>query len=323
MIALLVVSFLNVSMMRQFPTVSIRYNDPISGQAAYQLRRFSVEQGGEDTFWPTFWHEKEAEIESELRTINASCIIFSGDAALVWNTNYLSGSAPGVTDGSGCAVSLTLAYELWGGSDVVGKSVEIDGVERVVRGVFEGEQLLMLASVRDEDTSQSYTAIELSGGQSTPTRNEAESFILAAGLEKPDTILINHPAFLATTMALLPIMILFLFFIVKLVIRLRQRLLLLNAIVFSALLVFALTLPALLETLPTWIIPSRFSDFSFWGSLTRDIRADLMEYLRLTPKLRDIEYIVLFYKQIGLTFVSMIFALLICFQQDRGTGSVS
>jgi len=252
-----------------------------------------------------------------LNSINAVCIVFSGDASLVWNADYISGAAPGVTDGSGCAISSALAFALWGSADVVGKTVTVDGSERIVRGVFEGTQLLALLSVRDEDTRHSFTAIELSGGPPSPARSDIFDFISGAGLNIPDIILLNRPTFLASVMFALPLIILVLFAIVLIIIRLRKRPLLLGAIAFSLFLLLALTLPGLLESLPQWIIPSRFSDFSFWTMKLNQLGADLQEHLKLTPQLRDITYMILFYKQIGLSFISTAIVLVVCAESRR------
>jgi len=314
MAALLVVSLLNVHAMRRYSPVSVRYDEPVSGQVAYQLRCFSIEQSGEGVFWPTFWHEKQAKIESDLRTIFAPCVIYSGDAALVWHANYINGSAPGVTDGIGCAVSSALAYELWGGNDVVGKPLVVDGAERVVRGVFEGELLLALLSVRDEDTSQGFTAIELSGNPSSTTRSDVLDFILSAGLDAPDIIIIDRPTSLALFMFLLPLIVLAIYVLVRFIARLKKRPVFVYVVVFLALLGLALLLPVLLASLPSWMIPSRFSDFSFWGEMVGQLGEDLIEYLRLTPRLRDVTYMILFYKQIGITFVSVILSVILCFR---------
>ena len=85
---------------------------------------------------------------------------------------------------------------------------------------------------------------------------------------------------------------------------------------FLSLIGFALILPGLLEMLPPWLIPNRLSDFSYWGALAGRMGDDLMEYLRLKPMMRDVTYMILFYKQAFLTFMSVIFVLLICISRD-------
>jgi len=83
-------------------------------------------------------------------------------------------------------------------------------------------------------------------------------------------------------------------------------------ITFSVFLVSALILPGLLESFPQWMITSRFSDFSFWSTMLAGLGTELQEHLKLTPQLRDVSYMILSYKQIGLSFISTVMALVIC-----------
>ena len=315
MAVLIVGSVTNASSLREFSAISLRYDVAFSGLAAYQLRRYSIERESEDVFWPTFWHETSKRVVGELRASDVACLLFSGDAALVWPARYLAGAAPGIADGFGCAVSSALAQALWGGTDVVGKTVKAGGHDRVVRGVFEGDSLLILLSFGDEDTRQSFSAIELTGGPSSPTRSDAEMFVISAGLGKPDSVLMGTPGFISSALSALPLSILALYILVHVLSRLRKRPTAFQAAILFALLGFAFLLPGLLEKLPAWLIPTRWSDFSFWGVLSRQIGADLREYLSLTPRLRDIEYSLLFCKQVCFAFLSMICALLICFRR--------
>ena len=312
---LLVAGAMNAGALRQYPTVSLRYETPVSGQAAYRARQYAAKQTGEDVFWLTFWHQTEARFSGGYNNANAECIFYSGDAALVWPARYLYGAAPGVTDGTGCAVSSALAWKIWGSADVVGKTLEAGGEIRTVRGVFEGDDLLALLSVRDEDTGQSYTAVELSGGPASPGRGDVESFITASGLGTPDSILMGTPVFFAEIMAILPLLILACYGLALWIGRLRKRPAVQKGLLlFAALMAFALLLPGLLEFLPGWMIPTRWSDFSFWSSLGQQISDNLREYLTLTPGLRDVEYMILLLKQAGIAFLSACCALSVCFR---------
>ena len=311
---LLALGALNVNAISQYPPISLRYDTPFSGQAAYQARVYSIEHSDEKPFWPTFWHETQLQVESEYGSIKTVCIFFSGDAALVWPAQYLGGTAPGVTDGIGCSVSSSLAWKLWGGSDIIGKTVEIDGVTRTVRGVFDGEDELVLVSVRDEATSQSFTAVELSGGPSDPTRSDAVSFARSAGLGAPDSVLMDTPASLAQMLAALPLFILAFYGLALCIARLKARPAALRLCLLLALLGVALFLPRLLDMLPGWMIPTRWSDFSFWGSFMDQIGDNLREYLVLRPRLRDVAYKVLLLKQAAIAFLATGCALSICFR---------
>ena len=310
----LVFGALNANDVSQYSSVSLRYETPFSGQTAYQARQYSVEHSGDDAFWLTFWHEAKLLFESEFNSSSAVCIYFSGDAALVWPAQYLGGAAPGVTDGAGCSVSSALAWALWGSADVVGKTVDIGGETRIVRGVFEGEDELALLSVRDEVRSQSFTAAELSGGPSGPTRSDVTSFARSAGLGAPDIVLMGTPSSLAAALSALPLIILAVYGLSLCIARLRARPTALRLGLLVVLLGFAVLLPGLLDLAPGWLIPTRWSDFSFWGSLRDQIGGNLREYLVLTPRLRDVTYKVLLLKQAGIAFMATGCALSICFR---------
>jgi hypothetical protein len=309
-----VIGAANALALRQYPALSLRYEAPISGDIAYEARLYAIEQGGEDSFWPTFWHERQAQFSAEYSGTAAGCILYSGEASLVWQAAYLSGYAPGVTDSAGCAVSSGLAWVLWGSADVLGKTVEVDGEARIIRGVFEGENPLALLAYADEDKTQSYSAVELSGGPSSPARDDVESFAVSSGLGQPDYILMGTPSFLASVIAVLPVLVLAFYGAALLTGRIKKRSRTLWRIgMLCLLLCIAISLSAFLDALPDWLIPTRWSDFSFWSALMEQIGNDLREYLAIAPCLRDVTYSMLLWKQAGITFLTAALALLICF----------
>jgi len=307
------VSMANSSALQRYSVVSLRYETPFSAQAAYRARQYSIEQFDEDTFWPTFWIGTEAEYSVEFKKITAHCIVFSGDASLVWPIERLIGGMPGVIDGVGCAISSGLAWELWGDTDVIGKTLETNGETRVVRSVFDETQSLALLSVRDVDLSQSFTSVELTGGPASPDRDSVERFAVASGLGMPDSILMGTPTFIAGLAAVLPLFILAIYGFVMCISWIRKR----SAVIrrmfgFLMLLGAAMLLPGLLDILPDRLIPTQWSDFSFWGSLLNQTGDNLREYLELSPSLRDVDYGVLVFKQVFIAFIASAFALYVC-----------
>ena len=305
----------NAATMRQYSSISLRYETPLNGQTAYQARQYTVAHREETAFWATFWTEHEARFSIELRKVTADCITFSGDAALVWRAEYLAGNSPGVVDGVGCAISSGLAWVLWGDIDVVGKTIEVDGVPRIVRGVFEGAESLALVSVCDEDKTQSFAAVELSGGSPSSGRGDVESFANASGLGMPDSVLLGAPTILAEFMALLPMVILIIYGLALCIAHAKkQSVAVRRTLMFFMFLGAAALLPVFLDILPDRIIPTRWSDFAFWGSLLSNAGEHLREYLTLSPSLRDIEYAELFFKQAAIALASTGFALSICFR---------
>ena len=308
----------NFASLQQYSAVSLRYEKPFSGEAAYQARQYAIEHSAENTFWLTFWTEYEAQYGTEFNTVSAACLLFSGDAALVWPAEYLAGGMPGVTDGVGCAISSGLAWELWGGIDAIGKTIEVDSVPRVVRGIFAEKELIALLSVRDDDLKQSFTAVELSGGQSSPERSSVENFANASGLGIPDSVLMGTPTFLAKLMTMLPLIIFALLGLVVCISCMKKwPAALRKIVVFLIFFGVAILLPRFLDILPDWAIPTQWSDFTFWQALFKQAGENLREYIEPSSSLRDVGYAALFFKQIIITFVASGLTLFICLRWYR------
>ena len=316
LIFFLVAGFVNLDSVRQFSSVSLRFDTPVSGRDAYSARLYSVSHSGDDTFWPTFWTEYTASFLCKFASVDASCIAYSGDASLVWPAKLIDGTMPGIVDGGGCVVSTALAWRLWGGVDVIGMNVEIDGAKRVVRGVFKSDMELALISFRDEDTTRGWSAVELSGGAKNFGREDAERYASAAGLGKPVSILMNGSTVLAGVMSALPPIIITVYGFIRIITDIRKRFPVARKVaIYIILTIFAVLLPTILGAAPTWLIPTRWSDFSFWGSLLRQAAIGIREFLSVSPRLRDVELKVLLLKQAGILFPAVCLSLAVCFRR--------
>lgn len=299
----------------RYSSVSLRYRQQISGNAAHAARMYSIKNSSDDMFWPTFWREDSAVFSSGHSKTNADYIAYSGDAAFVWNDRYISGTAPGVTDGAGCAVSYALAWVLWGGTDVVGMDVDIGGETRVVRGVFDSALELALVSYSDEGKEQSWSTVELSGGPDGVLRADIESYAVASGLGRADAVLTAGPAYAARALAALPLAIPALYGLALAAAHMCRRYVLARKLTpYVLALAFAALLPTLLEIAPAWMIPTRWSDFSFWPSLVRGQLEGIREFLSATPTARDIELRLLLLRQAVLALASSCCALAVCFR---------
>ena len=300
---------------KQYSSISLRFDTPISGQAAYLARQYSITHIEDKTFWPTFWTEYKSSFSSEFAVVETLCVSYSGDASLVQPATFIFGTSPGVLDGNGCAVSEALAWRLWGCTDVVGMSVEVDGTERVVLGVFKWKTELAIISYSDNDTTQSWSAVELGGGPENAVRGDAEHYASASGLGKPTFILMGAMTFLAGAMAALPLLVIACFGFGLLIGFVRKRYPTARIfILFLTLFLFAIFLPAMLTMLPGWMIPTRWSDFSFWGSLLTQASGSLREFLSARPQSRDVELRLLLLKQAGVMFVAVCFSIAVCFK---------
>ena len=298
---------------------SLRYEtNQITGQAAFNARKFAAQSDNEHAFWPTFWRESTAEITGEHGAQKAKTIFYSGDSSLVWQADFLYGMAPGTIDNIGCAISEPLALRLWGSTDVLGKTVLIDGHERIVRGVFKSIHELALVSFTYDDTSESWNVVELTGGTPNITRNDALSFAIQSGLGNPDYVLTSiEPIFIATILPIIPLLIISIYALILIYKYLRKYHKPISKIApFLLLIVIALILPFALERLPSSIIPTRWSDFSFWSAQIAQTQMNTREFLTATPTLRDTESSLVLLQQLAIGFTSSICAIIICFKQS-------
>ncbi|MCL2377514.1 MAG: hypothetical protein FWC77_00150 [Defluviitaleaceae bacterium] len=313
---LLTLGFLEAGAVNRFHGASLRFSTPINGDAAYRARQYSISNTCQNAFWPTFWHESKATLSAGARSLQTSAISFSGNAAVVWPADFLIGSAPSSVDAKGIAVSRHVALSLWGSTDIVGMTVCVNEKPRIVRGVFEGMAELALVSFHIEDTTQSWTGVELSSRPAqprSPTRSDAEGFAILSGLGRPDYVLMGGAMALARFMALFPALIpavyglaLFVGYIKK---YYRAAL---APLFFAILILIAILLPTLLDALPPWIIPTHWSDFSFWSSLSRQAGDGLREFLAVPPMLRDVELRMGLLKQMGIFVVSVWCSIVVC-----------
>jgi hypothetical protein len=301
---LLIIGFREANVISRFSKISLRYENAISGQAAFRARQFSIENSTENSFWATFWREDRAKFSIGRGEIFSDVILFSGDANLVWHAEYVAGSAPGAADDYGVAVSEALAFKIWGGTNIVGQSVDADEKNRVVRGVFRGKEELALLSFDVNDVSQSWTGAELSGESNN--FGAAENFALASGLGRPDYVLTGGIISFAGFAAAAPLFIPFVYALILIFKFLRKYYSNRIAILFFAgLILFAIFLPSLLDSLPDWLIPTRWSDFSFWSSLFSQAENNLREFFSATPALRDVELKMKITRLVGISFLSV------------------
>lgn len=311
---LLVIAFSNVACLTAtYPTVSLRYDTPISNTAAANARRFSAAEGKSGVLWPTFWTEQEKIEVMGLHKTTTRLLWFSGDAALVWPAEFLQGSYPSPLENDGCSISDILAWQLWGNTDAVGKELTIAEQGYTVRGVFRDDDLLVMAGVGESAFANGWQAVELAGVSDGDARSAALGFAQASGLGVPDTLLDgNAITSMAGLLSALPLVAMGITLFIALI-RWMSRLFPGKGwiMTFAALLVFALTLPALLELLPPSFIPTRFSDFAFWGRLATTTWEQFREWLLLNPACIDMNAKLLLYAQVGIFTIQSILSVIL------------
>ena len=312
----LVLGFWEARTISHFHTTSLRFNEPISGHEAFRARQHAINV---DTFWPTFWTESPIILDIGLRQNRVPAILFSGDASLVWQLEFITGTAPSSIDGTGIAISEQLARDLWGSIDIVGMSLYVNGEPRTVRGVFRGNLELALVSFHIEDTIQYFTAVELRADYGGITRNQAEDFARASGLGLPKYILTGSAINLARFMSVLPLVIPIGYAFVLIIKWLKKYYpKTVVPLFFGIIILFAILLPTLLNQIPDWLIPTRWSDFAFWGDLATQASSSLREFLSVNPVLRDVELRIHLLRQLVILMLSICCGILVCVRHSSG-----
>lgn len=249
---LLCAAFRQAAMLRDLsPSVSLRFTEPISGEQAASFG--------------AAWAEERGFVSGRESTV----VRFTGDVQLVFPARWLYGTPPNGLMPDFCAVSTGLAWELFGGMDVTGLELELNGEDRIISGVFEhGEPVLLIP---DED---GFTAAEL-----FPVPTDVDPYRFArdraaqAALPEPVQILCGPEG--AAIAMLLP----WLCVILAAWKFLRRRNIWCRAV----------PVVMVLMALPVWFIPTRWSDTAFWAELLGSLSGRFQDWMTVYPCLRDVQ----------------------------------
>ena len=233
---------------------SFRYKEAFSSDQIQSAHRF---QAGEDgtQYAMTLWNETKEVLKTDLHSIDAQVVFYSGDAAIVFPAVYIQGSAPGAVDVNGCAVSESIALDLFGSTDIVGQTLQIGDRNVQIRGVFQGQTNLAITAAQESDMLKN---VELVGSPGGDLREMAVDYVTAAGLGTPDQICTGKTwGNFFVALCSIPLLVSALWLLlVGFRISLRFPSWLRITIWFAVLFVFALLLPYLLGHIPSWLLPA-------------------------------------------------------------------
>ena len=292
LLALMVLSFsLSARLTELCPSISLRYDTPLTAQQVEWSRAYTAEYGAP---FLTFWTESQTFVSVEDMGTSAAQILYNGNPDISYPATYRHGNAPGM-DRMSCSISIPLAWELWGSDRVVGMTLKIDGKEYTVSGVFEGEDNRLF---RWADSG--FTAAEI---PNTPKGEDSYRYALdlaaQSGLGHPSGILWGSGmAEIGRMLCWLPLALVGCMLACPHLARLRK----LSGLFWAILILgIVLALPWILNVIPGWLVPTRWSDFGFYGRLWDTFRDRWHDLLMLSPTPMDAQRKVLF---IGLLFGS-------------------
>lgn len=150
-----------------------------------------------------------------------------------------------------------------------------------------------------------FTAVELYGEHDSDARQAADMFAISSGLGLPNHIADGAAIVTLARMAcFFPILITVIILLMMLWKTSRSFNKTTQHIIwFSLALIAALLLPYWLENIPQWMIPSMWSDFSFWGSLLQTIKFRIEEWFLIVPTVKEVHIKFLMLYQVSIIFI--------------------
>ena len=298
LLVLMILSFsLSARLTELCPSISLRYNTPLNEKQVEWSRAYTDEY---DAPYLTFWTESQTFVSIDDMGASAAQILYNGDSGFSYPVTYRHGGAPGM-DRNSCSISVPLAWQLWQSDRVVGMTLQIDGKEYTISGVFEGDDNRLF---RWADSG--FTAVEI---PNTPKGEDSYRYALdlaaQSGLGHPTGILWGSGmAAIGKFLCWLPLVLAACFLIMPYLAQLKK----IPGIVWAILiLVLVLALPAIIEVLPGWMVPTRWSDFGFYGRLWDTFWDRWHDLLMLSPTPMDAQRKAMF---LGLLLSSCISCML-------------
>lgn len=265
-----------------WPAIGIRMEAPVAADTCEKSAELASKSGAQVSFWA----EETALLSTPRAEAEATAVRFWGDGSLVWPAEYLAGGAPSSADRTGCAISSSLAWQLFGSLDAVGQTLEWDGRSYTVLGVLDTEEPAALFAGTDETE---YTAAEFVSGPDGDAGEQARTFAMSAGLWADTMVYGPSLAAGCRLLAWLPLGAAAVWLVLRGLILLRRRSRPAGQAACWVLAVgLAAALPLVLAQLPVWLVPSRWSDFSYWSQLGETLAGQLRALLAMSPALRDV-----------------------------------
>lgn len=257
-----------------YATSAVYFSESLPFETVKETMQAPQDSAKSGTISASFWGQScESVSTATNRAVqDMVCIGYFGDAADCLPVTYVQGNAPGFL-GAECAISNGLAQTLLGSEDVVGLTVQIKGESYRIAGVFSATDYVFLYASR-----QNFICAELRGVSKDSPKADIERWCRENRLPTPQRIVYRpQHLWIKQLVCWTPMVVTGLFLALVWLRRsfswgIIQR----NVAWFALAVAFAWILPHLLSSLPQWLIPARWSDFSFWGDLADRIKTGLL-----------------------------------------------
>lgn len=219
------------------------------------------------------------------RTQKVSCVIVYGDMNLVLTSPLTSGSAPIMGERNGCIIDEKTAYSLFGTTHVIGQVLLIENRHYYIRGLIKSENpILFLPCIQEQS---SYANLELQYNKIIDDqRTETEQFIYTYGISNHYVIIEeNFVQNNIQTIVKIPILLIVFSALIYFIKKLKQ-----NKGYFVG--IFAILGGGFFIVtrlyIPVRYLPSKWSDFSHWGKIGKEIQTNISQMNYLSPVPKDI-----------------------------------
>lgn len=269
----LLLQFRAVRIARQYPTLGVEFTAPLTAEQVDAATTWQQSSANTNGITASFWGSTKATISTDLghTAADTTCIGYSGTAADCLPADYVQGSAPGAV-GQQCAVSTGLAWLLFGSNDILGQTVTLNRTDYTISGVFTAKTGILLYPARS-----GFTHAALRGISTDAPKADAAQWAADAGLPTLQHLDYGpQKVWLARALCHLPaVLVGFCLLASFLGLAHSAPPIIRHTAYFAAALAFALLVPTFLQSLPGWLIPGRWSDFSFWPRLIQQIQNEI------------------------------------------------
>lgn len=283
--------------------LSLRYTDnPVSGATAAEIKSKLAAPDYVPEYSVTFWKQTaQLQLSTDYGSATTGAVFGDGDLYGVYPATFIYGTYPSTIDTAGIAVSEGLAWQLWGGGDIVGTEFTWQGTTYIIRGVFKGTRPMALFQIdSSRNKTLEYTGVNLLGTSEGDPRTSAQNFVGELGLGTPNQIISGSSFVVVLQMlALLPITFVALWLVAHLLLQLKKLEFWPRQIVlFLFILALAILLPKLLGLLPAWVVPNKWSDLDSWSAFNQELYTRLTEWLSVYPSFYDVSIKLVIIRQV-------------------------
>jgi len=277
-------------LVRQYDGVSVRLERASLTQR--QLEQTAAQTKGEGVSLRAAWSRGAAEQASSAfgGTTMLRRISVYGDMRQTAPMQLLSGGFPADDDMDGCLLDAASAMTLFHSIDPIGATVLLDKQSYVVRGVVEAYEPMLVT----RDSKAKFNNFEFAAQNLDEAKQAVETYLMTAWVMDGQIILLSSMlARVLQGLLWLPPCLLGLVCGVRILLHSRRRgetpkkrvcfVILGLAAVSTAVIVASSTV-----YIPQTWLPTKWSDFGFWGRLVEGWRENFIAYSLMTPLPKDV-----------------------------------